>query len=163
MVANGETVYIGMGANLGDAVNTIVSARKRLFDLDFVINSKSSSLYATSPVGYDKQPDFINCVVSLEITAPVRQLFTEMQCIEESYGRVRNPDLQDGPRTLDLDLLLAGNQVINDSDLIVPHPRMKHRLFVLLPLQELTVDLARRYASDSELEFSGQEIYRLCL
>lgn len=152
-----------MGANLGDAVDTIVSARQKLLELDFVSSGECSSMYATSPVGYDDQPDFINCVLSMKITATVRQLFAAMQRIELEFGRVRDPNIQDGPRTLDLDLLLAGDQLIEESDLIVPHPRMKHRLFVLLPLQELSVELARRYASESELDFSGQEIHRLCL
>ena len=163
MVAKSEIVHIGMGANLGDAVETIVSARQSLFNLGFVNSGESSSMYATSPVGYTDQPDFINCVVRLEITASARQLFAQMQALEARYGRIRQPDIKDGPRTLDLDLLLVGDQVINESDLIVPHPRMNRRLFVLLPLQELSAELARRYASDSELDFNGQEIHRLCL
>lgn len=155
--------YIGLGANLDDPVGQIVAARKILSNAGFVHNIRSSSIYVSSPVGYEDQPNFLNCVVELEVTKTPRELFTLMRSTESKLGRVRDAGNQNAARRIDIDLLIYGDHDINEYDLVVPHPRMQYRLFVLLPLQELNPELARRHASDNEADFAGQELHRLAL
>ena len=96
---------------------------------------KASSLYDTEPVGEVDQPNFLNAVAQLDTELTARQLLWNLQLIEKRLGRVRSQRW--GPRTIDLDLLLYGNLVVDESDLKVPHPELVHRSFVLVPLVEL--------------------------
>jgi 2-amino-4-hydroxy-6-hydroxymethyldihydropteridine diphosphokinase len=132
--------YLGLGGNLGDPIEQLISARSALLALPKVLGGRCSYFYSSSPVGYDDQPDFINCVLELKVTSSALELLDDMQSIETDLGRKRVVNNQNAPRLIDIDLLLFGNQVIESERLIVPHPRMKDRLFVLRPLLELLED-----------------------
>jgi len=133
--------YIGLGSNLGDPLEQLLKARRLLFSFDQVIDAQSSSIYVSTPVGYADQPDYANCVLELTVSCSYRDLFEKMQLIEVSMGRKRDPANQNAPRVIDIDLLLFGRQLIDEPDLVVPHPRVSQRLFVLLPLAELAPGL----------------------
>jgi 2-amino-4-hydroxy-6-hydroxymethyldihydropteridine diphosphokinase len=134
VVASG--VFIGLGSNLGDREATIRSALRELEADDDIRVVCCSSLRETEPVGGPPgQGRYLNAVAELETTLSPRALLERLLAIEERYGRER-----DGPndaRTLDLDLLLYGDRVINEPDLVVPHPRMWERPFVMEPLAEI--------------------------
>lgn len=131
-------VFIGLGANLGDASATLNSAVVALAALPLTTLTARSKIYRSTPV--DAQgPDYLNAVAELHTALLPAALLRELQRIEQEHGRERA--YRNAPRTLDLDLLLYGDQIIVTPDLTVPHPRMHERAFVLLPLQELTPDL----------------------
>ncbi|MBL1294067.1 MAG: 2-amino-4-hydroxy-6-hydroxymethyldihydropteridine diphosphokinase [Thiotrichales bacterium] len=140
-MTNGElhTVYIGFGGNIGDVANNIAAARQTLDGLFRVNADAHSSLYLSKPHGVVKQDDFINAVSSFQTSLAPIQLFKEMLTIENTLGRVR--ERRWGPRTIDLDLLLYGEEVIETEALTVPHPHIQDREFVLYPLNEIAPDL----------------------
>jgi len=165
-----KRAYIGLGSNLGDRVQHLIDAKDQLNALENTRDLRCSSLYESSPVGFSDQANFINCVIGLDYCADHNMLFSAMQSIEQSLGRTRDPDNQNGPRSIDLDLLLFGSFQRNDSELTLPHPRMNHRLFVLIPLRELQPQLnAPNFGSIDDLlkigkeknYFDGQEIRKL--
>jgi 2-amino-4-hydroxy-6-hydroxymethyldihydropteridine diphosphokinase len=130
--------FVGLGANLGAPERQI---RQGFLDFDAIPPTRlvrSSSLYRSEPVGYARQPQFVNAVARLETGLPAERLLAELQAIETRHGRQRS--FANAPRTLDLDLLLFGNAVIDTEKLQVPHPRMHERAFVLLPLIEIAPD-----------------------
>ena len=131
--------YIGLGANLGDARQTIQHAAQQLAKIDGVSDVTLSALYRSAPVD-SSGPDYINAVASLRTQLAPEDLLDALQDIEQRHGRER--PYRNAPRTLDLDLLLYGDQHINTSRLTVPHPRMHLRAFVLRPLLDLTSDIA---------------------
>jgi 2-amino-4-hydroxy-6-hydroxymethyldihydropteridine diphosphokinase len=122
--------YVGLGANLGDREATIRRAAELLGPHRF------SSIRETEPRGYADQPMFLNAVAEMDTELAPRALFDRLLEIERDLGRTRDGPRY-GPRTIDLDLLLYGDQVIDEPGLTVPHPRLHERLFVLEPLQEL--------------------------
>lgn len=128
--------YIGIGSNLGDRAAHVHSAVRLLAEAGRVI--RLSSLYLTEPVGYKQQGDFINAVAALETELSPEDLLSVCRSIENRLGRERV--LHWGPRTMDLDILLYGDRIINTADLVVPHPRMAERKFVLVPLAEIAPD-----------------------
>lgn len=130
------TAYVALGANLGDRLAMMQEAVRRLGDLGVVTGV--SSLYETAPVGYDAQPSFLNAVVELETTLDAASLIEALLSIETSLGRTRS--FRNAPRTLDLDLLLLGDAVVETDAVRVPHPRLHERSFVLTPLAELAPD-----------------------
>lgn len=133
------TAYIALGANLGDPLATLNEA---LAALDAVIGVRvaaRSSLYRTAPVGFDGQPDFINAVAAVATTLAPEVLLATLLGIENDFGRIRRE--KDGPRSLDLDLLLYGDRVMASPTLTLPHPRLHLRAFVLVPLAEIAPDL----------------------
>jgi 2-amino-4-hydroxy-6-hydroxymethyldihydropteridine diphosphokinase len=133
-----ERVFVGLGANLGDPQATLARAVKELAALPRTRLVAVSPLYRSAPM--DAQgPDFINAVVELGTALTPRELLLELQSIEQAHGRER--PYRHAPRTLDLDLLLYGQRIIRDPDLIVPHPRLHERAFVLRPLADLASDL----------------------
>lgn len=132
--------YIGVGSNLCDPVVKAKNGIKAIAALPQVVSIKASSLYSSRPMGPQSQPDYVNAVVAIETTLSCRELLIVLQAIELNYGRVRKEERW-GARTLDLDILLFGHEVINEPDLIVPHYGMKQREFVLLPLFELSPSL----------------------
>lgn len=138
-----ETAYIGMGANIpstaGPPEVTLAEALRRLASLGRLAGA--SSLYSTAPVGYADQPRFINAVAALETHLSARQVLESLLCIERAFGRDRSGGIPNGPRTLDLDLLLLGDQVIHEEGLEIPHPRLAERAFVLVPLNEIAPGL----------------------
>jgi len=130
--------YIGLGSNLGNREANVRSAVSHLDSWEGVRVVALSSLYETEPIG-PVQPDYINAVCAVETTLSARQLLHALLTIEARHGRKRS--IRWGPRTLDLDLLLYGDAVINEHDLVVPHPRMHKRRFVLEPLCEIAPDV----------------------
>lgn len=135
-----NTAYIALGANIGDPAATVRAAFAALSGLPGTSLTAASSLYRTAPVGLANQPDFINAVARVETTLEPRALLQALLALEADFGRVRLE--RNGPRTLDLDLLLYGDQVMDTPDLILPHPRLHLRAFVLAPLAEIAPDLA---------------------
>ena len=117
----------------------MASALLRLRALGTVL--KCSSLYATAPVGFAEQPRFLNAVIALETDLDPQHLLQALLCIEKEYGRDRASGILNGPRTLDLDILLLGNLLLNEPGLTVPHPRLADRAFVLVPLNEIAPGL----------------------
>lgn len=132
--------YIGLGANLGDPIETIKSARSAINKIAGVRELAFSSLYRSAPMGPADQPDYINAVMSVETTLGPLELLRELQAIETAHGRVRKGERW-GPRTLDLDLLLYGCEIIASEVLTVPHPGIADREFVLYPLEEIAPEL----------------------
>lgn len=124
---------VGLGANLGDARATVLAARDSLAALAHTRLHAFSSLYRSAPVDASG-PDFINAVAVLETRLSPHEMLAQLQRIESDHGRER--PRRNAPRTLDLDLLLYGDQRIDSTGLTVPHPRLHERAFVLLPLAE---------------------------
>lgn len=134
--------YVALGSNLGNPVQTIEDAIDTMAALRGSLLKGMSSLYRTAPVGLKHQPDFINAVVALDTRLAPRDLLQELFAIEARFGRVREPgSIRNAPRTLDLDLLMHGTTVQDDPELVLPHPRMHERAFVLAPLAEIAPDL----------------------
>lgn len=130
-----ETAYIALGSNLGDRAHNIYDAVRLLVERTG-IHVRLSPLYETQPVGYVNQPPFLNGVAELSGRLPEpRDLLAMCLRIETELGRQRT--INDGPRTIDLDILLCGDFVSADERLTVPHPRMHMRAFVLRPLVDL--------------------------
>ena len=134
-----RTAYIGLGANLpspaGPPEATLAAAVSRMASLGRI--TAKSSLYSTAPVGYAAQPRFVNAVVALETELEARELLDSLMTIERDFGRDRENAIPNGPRTLDLDILLLGDLQINEPGLEIPHPRLAKRAFVLVPLNEI--------------------------
>ena len=133
------TAYIGLGANLDDPAAQVEFAFSELARLTHTALAARSSLYVSAPVGYDRQPDFINAVAKLETRLSPRALLTALLDIEHRHGRERT--FRNAPRTLDLDLLLYGDARFHEPGLALPHPRMHERAFVLEPLREIAPGL----------------------
>jgi 2-amino-4-hydroxy-6-hydroxymethyldihydropteridine diphosphokinase len=128
------TAFIGIGSNLGDARAHVQYALLELDKLRKTSLSSQSSLFRTTPIDADGD-DYINAVARLETELTAQELLEELQALEKAAGRER--PYANAPRTLDLDLLLYGQQQISSASLIVPHPRMTQRAFVLIPLLQI--------------------------
>jgi 2-amino-4-hydroxy-6-hydroxymethyldihydropteridine diphosphokinase len=128
--------YIGLGSNLGDREATIRRALELLSAGDDIEVTAVSSLEETDPVGYEDQPRFLNGAAALRTELPPRELLERMFDVERQLGRIRTGP-RFGPRTIDLDLLLYGQESIDEPGLRIPHPRLAERRFVLEPLVEL--------------------------
>ena len=133
-------VWIGVGGNQGRPQQLVSDAIVSLGDLDGVVLLKQSSLYLTAPQDFINQADFVNAVALVSTSLTPMELLDELQMLEADYGRQRDKKRY-GPRTIDLDMLLYADQVINTERLVVPHPRMHQRAFVLKPLAELSPGL----------------------
>ena len=127
--------YIALGANLGDPAATVNAAFAALDDLPQTRLLATSALYRTAPVGIADQPEFVNAAASIETTLTPAALLDALLAIEQQFGRVRGE--KNGPRTLDLDILLYADQIITTPRLTLPHPRLHLRAFVLYPLADL--------------------------
>ena len=138
-----RTAYIALGANLaswaGQPASTLAAAASRLGELGIVRGR--SSLYSTLPVGVTAQPRFLNAVVALDTELEPFQLLEKLLAIEREYGRDRSSSIPNGPRTLDLDILLLSDLEIREPGLELPHPRLDGRAFVLIPLDEIAAQL----------------------
>jgi 2-amino-4-hydroxy-6-hydroxymethyldihydropteridine diphosphokinase len=132
--------YVGLGANLGDRERTLREAVDTLAAEDRIEVVAVSTLRETEPVGVGAQPLFLNGAAELETSLTARDLLDRLLAVEQRFGRVRIQD-EHGPRTLDLDLLLYGDEAIEEPGLTVPHPRLHERRFVLEPLAELAPGL----------------------
>lgn len=133
-------VYIALGSNLANPLHQVQSALNALAELPQTKLIATSSLYRTPPLGPQDQPDYLNAVVALNTDLSAENLLDHTQKIELEHGRVRK-DERWGPRTLDLDILLFGDEIINTERLTVPHYDMKNRQFMLYPLAEIAPEL----------------------
>jgi 2-amino-4-hydroxy-6-hydroxymethyldihydropteridine diphosphokinase len=137
------TAYLALGANIpgpaGPPEVTLTAAAERLATLGRI--AARSSLYSTAPVGLAEQPRFLNAILALETTLSPRDLLDRLLEIELEFGRDRSAQLANGPRTLDLDILLYGSEIIHQQGLAIPHPRLAQRAFVLVPLAEIASNL----------------------
>jgi 2-amino-4-hydroxy-6-hydroxymethyldihydropteridine diphosphokinase len=156
------TAWVGIGANLGDARAQVEDALARLARLPGVRLLRASSLYRSAPID-SSGDDYVNAVAELDTALGAHALLAQLHAIEQAHGRER--PYRNAPRTLDLDLLLYGDQVIaNAPALIVPHPRMHERAFVLAPLAELAPGLeipGRGRVADLLPGVAGQAIERM--
>ncbi|MDP9315005.1 MAG: 2-amino-4-hydroxy-6-hydroxymethyldihydropteridine diphosphokinase [Chloroflexota bacterium] len=132
-----HTVYLGLGANLGDRAATLGAARQRLAPDVQVL--AWSSLYETAPWGVSEQPPFLNAVCQAQTALSPTALLAYLKARERELGRV--PSFRWGPRAIDIDILLYDELVLNAEQLTLPHPRLHERAFVLVPLLELAPDL----------------------
>ena len=129
-----KTIFLGLGTNLGDRATNLEHALAQL-SAEGVEIVRRSSLYATEPVGFAPQHWFLNCVVKAATELMPRQLLRVTQQVEHELGRRRT--VRNGPRTIDIDILLFGTSVVSAPDLEIPHPRLTERRFVLIPLREI--------------------------
>jgi 2-amino-4-hydroxy-6-hydroxymethyldihydropteridine diphosphokinase len=138
-----EIAYIGLGGNVASAAGapevTLTHAVERLNTLGRVV--RRSRLYSTAPVGYAEQPRFVNAVVALETSLAARALLDVLLGIEREFGRDRSHAIPNGPRTLDLDILLYGSYVFREPEMEIPHARLAERAFVLVPLNEIAANV----------------------
>lgn len=132
--------YIGLGSNLNNPIEQIQNALKAIAAIPATVLVAQSHLYRNPPFFPPPQPDYINAVIAVDTHLTAHQLLQYLQNIEKEHGRTRHT-VRFGPRTLDLDLLLYGNLSISTSKLIVPHPGLAERNFVLYPLAEIAPDL----------------------
>lgn len=142
-------VYIALGSNLANPLHQVQSALNALAELPQTTLTATSSLYRTPPLGPQDQPDYLNAVVALDTDLSAENLLDHTQKIELEHGRVRK-DERWGPRTLDLDILLFGDEIISTERLTVPHYDMKNRQFMLYPLAEIAPEL--RFPSGESLQ-----------
>ncbi len=131
------TSAIALGSNLGQCCATLESALEELDNRDHITVKAYSSWYTTAPVG-PSQPDYLNGCAILEVGLSPQELLKTLLSIEDQFGRVRKERW--GPRTLDLDVLLFGDLILETPELEIPHPRMTQRAFVLVPLAEIAPD-----------------------
>ena len=138
-----RTAYIALGSNLaspaGSPEITLAAAASSLRSLG-PLRSRSS-LYSTKPVGFADQPRFFNAVVAIDTELSPRNLLRSLLDIEKGYGRDRSAGIPNGPRTLDLDILLLGDLQVSEPGLQIPHPRLADRAFVLIPLNEIAPEI----------------------
>lgn len=134
--------FVALGSNLGDRRGHLETAVREIAALPGVSVERVSSFLETEPDGGPAgQPRFLNGALSLTSRIGARELLAELQGIETRHGRDRSTETRNGPRTLDLDLVLFGDERIDEPGLCVPHPRMEERLFVLQPMAEIAPDL----------------------
>ncbi len=131
--------YLGFGSNLGDRLSSLQSAVDGLGATEGVLVVGVSAVYETDPVGGPSQPAYLNAVVAVETALGARALLEIAHGLEDAAGRVREERW--GPRTLDVDVLMVGDEHVDAPDLVVPHPRIAERAFVLAPLADVAPDL----------------------
>jgi 2-amino-4-hydroxy-6-hydroxymethyldihydropteridine diphosphokinase len=131
-----ENAYVGLGSNLGDRAGNLLLAIRGMLDAGLAV-SRLSQVYETEPVGTFAEPNFLNMVAELrgENLPPPEKLMAQLLRVEQSLGRTREVAMS--PRTIDLDLLLYGNEIVNTNSLTLPHPQLHCRRFVLVPLAEI--------------------------
>jgi 2-amino-4-hydroxy-6-hydroxymethyldihydropteridine diphosphokinase len=140
--------YLGIGSNLGDRLAYLQLAVDELSATDGIAVVAVSPVYETAPVGGPEQPDYLNAVVAVDTVLTARELLGVAQGIEAAAERVRT--VRWGPRTLDVDVLLVGDERVDDADLVVPHPRLAERAFVVVPLAELDPAWRTRIPADRD-------------
>ncbi len=150
--------YLGIGTNIGDRMQNLKDTISSLNLLPLTKVTDISNVYETDPVGYDNQDDFLNIVIEVETELNPDNLLGAALGIEAGLGRVRT--IKNGPRIIDIDLLLYENEVSNTKTLVLPHPRMMERDFVLKPLLDLNFDgLLDRSVVENALKHSGVRFY----
>ncbi len=146
---------IALGGNVGDARKTIRKAIEIFCDGEEVWLRKRSSDYKTPPWGVTDQPPFINAAIVVATGLPARALLERAQAVERVFGRKRESEERWGPRTLDIDLIAYDDVTLNEPDLVLPHPRLFERAFVLVPLAEIVPD---RHISGMRIADAAQSI-----
>jgi 2-amino-4-hydroxy-6-hydroxymethyldihydropteridine diphosphokinase len=131
----GIICFIGVGSNLGDPASQCVEAIRRVAAVQGIQYLRRASLYRTEPVGFIEQKWFVNTVIEIRTVLFPRELLNALHAVEDDMGRVRGPKW--GPRVIDLDILLYGQEIMQDDTLVVPHPELHKRRFVLAPLCEI--------------------------
>ena len=149
------TAYIALGANLGDAVLAVLTAMADLARVEGVSLVRRSSLYSSAPL-QATGPDYVNAVVEVTTILNALELLGALQRLEDVAGRER--PVRNAPRTLDLDILLYGDAKVDSATLVVPHPRMQERAFVLVPLAEIA---PHRVGADQLRSVQAQSLVRL--
>lgn len=134
-----KVVHLGLGSNVGDKVDNCLRALEAVSTSVYNQIQTVSSFYKTEPIGYQDQDWFINCAVAVSTVLEPHSLHNFLLGIEMQMGRIT--PFRMGPRIIDIDILLYGLEVIQDKDLIIPHPRLHERGFVLIPLAEIAPDL----------------------
>lgn len=134
-----ERVFVGLGSNMGDKAGNIKQALKILGEVPGIKVAAVASLYRSAPVGFTEQDWFLNTAAEIKTYLEPAELLSEMLAIEDKLGRKRT--IRWGPRVVDLDLLLYGRREISGPGLVLPHPRMLERAFVMVPLADLAPDL----------------------
>lgn len=134
-----EIAYLSLGSNLGDRLQQLRDAVRSIESFEGIEIEKISSVYETEPVGDVPQENFYNLVIKIKTDLSPYRLLAIAQIVERQFGRKR--EIHWGPRTLDIDILLYGREAINEKDLVIPHPEMYNRAFVLIPLIEIEPDL----------------------
>jgi 2-amino-4-hydroxy-6-hydroxymethyldihydropteridine diphosphokinase len=132
------TAYVALGSNLDDPARQLRRGLEALDALPGTRVLRASAFYRSAPVGYADQPDFVNAVAAIETTLGPRALLEALLEIERRRGRVR--EFQNAPRTLDLDIVAYADCIVNEPGLVIPHPRMHERAFVVVPLAEIAPD-----------------------
>ena len=150
--------YLALGANLGDRLENLRFAIEKLSEHPEINIVKVSSVYETEPVGGPPQPDYLNAVVAVETTLTARELLETALSIEQEANRVRAEKW--GPRTLDIDVLLVGEEKHDEPGLEIPHPRMWERPFVLVPLYEIAPQFFASPPDNSGVRLFSQDIHR---
>ena len=167
------TLYLGLGSNLGQREENLAEAVRLLepnrrstvgsaaagvesdeSNLDEIQISRRSSVYETSPWGYSDQPDFLNCVLEAHTNLSPDKLLERVQAVEQLVGR--QPSVRYGPRHIDIDILLYGDDIIAQPDLQIPHPRLHQRAFALVPLAELQPGLVHPILKTTIGELASQ-------
>jgi 2-amino-4-hydroxy-6-hydroxymethyldihydropteridine diphosphokinase len=134
-----SSTYLGLGSNIGDRIGYLKEALAKLARTEGIVLVRLSPVYQTEPVGYEAQEDFYNMVVRTDTTLSPSDLLSAVKAIEEDMGRVEAA--HKGPRTIDIDILLFGDELVDEYKLSIPHARMLDREFVLRPLFDLDPDL----------------------
>ena len=149
-----EAAYIGMGSNLGDRMDFLKRALDEMARLEQVQVAAVSPVYETEPLGPVEQPDFLNAVVKVYSDLDAREMLRCLQRIEHKLRRKR--EIRWGPRTIDMDLLFYGDQILDEEDLVVPHPRLSERGFVLAPLCRIAPALVHPVLKRTVSELYGE-------
>jgi len=144
-------VYLGLGSNIGDKKRNITNALCLISEICEV--KKKSRMYLTEPIGNIEQDWFLNCVVEIETEIEPKQLLSCFKSIERKLGRAKN--VKNGPRIIDIDILFYGNKIVTTKNLVIPHPLLHERLFVLQPMIDLNPDFIHPV-----LKKSIQELYK---
>ncbi|MBP1967250.1 2-amino-4-hydroxy-6-hydroxymethyldihydropteridine diphosphokinase [Paenibacillus aceris] len=152
--ARSIAAYVALGSNIDDREQYLQDAITALNRVSGIVVTGLSSIYETEPVGYVDQSAFLNMVVQIQTVIPAEELLFTLLTIENRLGRKR--DVRWGPRTIDLDLLLYGDERLTTPDLIIPHPRMHERAFVLVPLSEVLYE-----RQDAAFEFISAHLEKL--
>jgi len=139
--------FIGIGSNLGEKERNIRRAVDEIAVMPFTKLITVSSLYDSEPVGEVEQGNFVNAVALVETDLPARRLLWNLMLIEQRMGRVRT--IRWGPRTIDLDIVLYGKNIVEEDGLVIPHPELEKRAFVLIPLLEIEPDLVHPRTKES--------------
>lgn len=152
-------VYLSLGSNIGDRAEYLHKAVQLLDSHEEIIVQNISSIYETKPVGYTDQDYFLNIVLRISTSLSPHILLAYTQHIENQLGRMRK--IHWGPRTIDLDILLYNNENIEAESLVIPHPRMNERAFVLAPLYEIHLESQKHFSPEQMEEMKRQEGVRV--